>query len=168
MTHRKITLKFWFLGNYWWIFIIPFAAYGCYILFSDSAGRWDLAIPGVTIIITSFFFVQKQRIEELRLFQDLFKDFNQRYDRLNDHMNRIAEGDDDKPLSEDERRKLVDYFNLCGEEYFYYKQRHIYPEVWASWLNGMRYFYANIRIQKIWDSELEQNSYYGFNTALLK
>ena len=164
----KKKLKFWFFRNYWWFFILLFILFLGIISLAESEKRWNMAISGITILITSFFFIQKQRIEELRLFHDIFKEFNERYNKLNDALNRIFDAKEDAPISPDERGTLYDYFNLCGEEYFYYKQGHIYSEVWTSWINGMNYFYGNSRIGKIWDDELGQNSYYGFNKKLLK
>ena len=137
-------------------------------ILSNLNNRLDISIGLLTLFVSSFFFVQKQRIEELRLFQEIFKEFNQRYDNLNDAMNEICDKDEGSTISDKERQTLYDYFNLCGEEYFYYKQRHIYPEVWDSWINGMKYFYVNPSIQKVWDEELKQNSYYGFERSLLK
>ena len=164
----KIKLKFWFFRNYWWIFVLIFIMFLGLLSLTGSGKRWNIAFSGITILITSFFFIQKQRVEELRLFHDIFKEFNERYNTLNDSLNRIFDTKGDTPISSDERGTLFDYFNLCGEEYFYYKQGHIYPEVWTSWINGMNYFHKNSRIGKIWDEELEQNSYYDFDKNLLK
>ena len=100
------------------------------------------------------------------MFKELFSEFNERYNELNDCLNQIRSKD--KIKGDDEAQILFDYFNLCGEEYFYYKQRYIPPEVWESWLNGMKYFYNDSKIQKLWDEELELNSYYGFKKSLLE
>ena len=35
------------------------------------------------IALTTIYFVQKQKLEEIKLFKDLFTEFNARYDRLN-------------------------------------------------------------------------------------
>lgn len=163
-----VKTKFWFLQNYLWIFIFFLVCMIALGIFSGLNNRLDISIGFLTLFVSSFFFVQKQRIEELRLFQEIFKEFNQRYDNLNNALNEICDKDEGSPISDKERQTLYDYFNLCGEEYFYHKQRHIYPEVWDSWINGMKYFYVKPRIQKVWDEELKQNSYYGFEKSLLK
>ena len=164
----KVKLKFWLFGNYWWIFIFLYVLFFSLIISSDIAKRWELLISITTILITSFFFIQKQRIEELRVFQNAFKEFNRRYDKLNDDLNRIYKEYDGSTIKDTDRAKLYGYFNLCGEEYFYYKLRYIYPEVWESWVNGMKHFYSQSHIQKMWDEELRQNSYYHFESQLLK
>jgi hypothetical protein len=116
------------------------------------------------IILTSIFFVQKQKLEELRLFKELFQEFNERYDKLN----RIIDRETIKDLTSDEKNTLYDYFNLCGEEYLFYKQGYILPEVWKSWINGMMIFYKNKSIRDLWEKELKNNSYYGFKLNILE
>ena len=119
-------------------------------------------------LVTGFFFVQKQRLEELVLFNELFTKFNKRYGKLNEKLNEIVNDSSQAELSKDQIDTLYDYFNLCGEEYFYFNQRYIYPEVWESWVNGMKYYYRDPRIGKKWNEELKQNSYYGFSLDLLE
>jgi hypothetical protein len=63
---------------------------------------------------------------------------------------------------------LYNYFNLSGEEYFYYKQGYIYPEVWKAWRNGMKIFYQVERIKQEWDKELSNDSYYGLKPSELQ
>ena len=120
------------------------------------------------IILTSIFFVQKQKLEESRLFKELFEEFNERYDKLNEELNRIINREAKQSLTSDEKNTLYDYFNLCGEEYLFYKQGYILPEVWESWVNGMRIFFKDNRVREIWEEELRTNSYYGFKLDLLK
>lgn len=111
-------------------------------------------------LISSVFFLQKHKLEELRLFTELFKEFNERYDNLNDKLNkRILKNGD---LSTEDKIILFDYFNLCGEEYLYYKEGYILPNVWKAWNNGMKVFFKDERIKKLWDEECKTESYYGF------
>ncbi len=114
-------------------------------------------------IISFTFAVQKQQLEEVRLFKELFKEFNERYDNQNDDLNCIPNQPADEPLSPNEKKILFNYFNLCGEEYLYFKRGFIYPEVWQAWKNGMIIFQKNLRIKKLWDEELKTGSYYGLN-----
>jgi hypothetical protein len=108
------------------------------------------------------FAVQKQNLEETKWFKELFDQFNKRYDKMNDDLNRICEQPADKRLNEDEKKTLFKYFNLCGEEWLYVEKGFIYPKVWAEWEIGMNYFRKNSRIKEFWDKELSDNgSYYG-------
>src|SRR5258708_17062454 len=106
------------------------------------------------------FGVQKQQLEEIKLFKELFEQFNRRYDELNEGLNRIAQPTDSQ-LNAGEKAALFKYFNLCGEEYLYFQQGFIYPEVWLAWKNGMRSFRESPRIRELWDRELKTYSYYG-------
>lgn len=119
------------------------------------------ALGAIALGVATFVFsVQKQQLEELQLFNDLFKGFNRRYDRLNEQLNHIRY-DQQLLKPEVEREVLFNYFNLCGEEYLYFDKGFIFPEVWQSWKNGMKFFRQNPRIKKLWDEELRSGSYYG-------
>jgi hypothetical protein len=112
------------------------------------------------------FSVQKQNLEETKLFKELFEQFNTRYDVLNDELNRIYfdKQPAGKPFTDDERETLYKYFNLCGEEWLYAEKGFICAEVWCAWENGMDFFRQNPRIKRLWDEDLKDNeSYYGLN-----
>src|SRR5437763_16463600 len=85
---------------------------------------------------------------------------------MNEKLNDILENKKGlKELEAHEIDKLNDYFNLCGEEYLFYRRGYIYPEVWKSWVAGMRIYYDNDRIQERWSDELSNQSYYGLNVS---
>ena len=102
-------------------------------------------------------FVQKQKLEELRLFKELFTEFNARYDKLQDALRSQT----DCRLSTDERRVVFEYFNLCAEEYFFYRLGYIKPAAWVAWQNGMRTYLANPRIRQLWAEDSASDSFYG-------
>jgi hypothetical protein len=112
-------------------------------------------------LIGFFYFIQKQQLEELELFKELFTEFNARYDKLNDSLNRIALEEPRKPLTEEEKATLNDYFNLCAEEFLFYRRGYIYDEVWRAWSNGMSFYVAHRRIGDKWKEEEKTDSYYG-------
>ena len=66
------------------------------------------------ILLPSVYFVQKQKVEELRLFKELFASFNDRYDAMNEALNSILNREGNTSLSVEDRQVLIDYFNLCG------------------------------------------------------
>lgn len=100
-------------------------------------------------LFTFFYFIQKQQLEELTLFKGLFTDFNKRYDEMNDKVNKIANAEMKRPLTPEEKDILDDYFNLCSEEYLFYRKGYIYDEVWGAWSKGMRFFLdKDIRIRE--------------------
>lgn len=128
---------------------------------------WKLTITVLGGILSFVYLVQKQKLEETKLFKDFFTEFNTRYDGLNEKLNKILQGNTEERLAPDEINTLYDYFNLCGEEYLYFNQGYILPEVWESWINGMKIFYQDERISKLWEKDLKTNSYYGFNLDYL-
>jgi hypothetical protein len=129
---------------------------------------WKLVATFIGSVISSVFFLQKQRLEELKLFNELYTTFNSRYDALNESLNKIRRGDSEKNLVPGELDTPYSYFNLCGEEYSYYKQGFLYPEVWKAWRNGMKIFYQVARIKQEWDKELSNDSYYGLKPSELQ
>jgi hypothetical protein len=112
------------------------------------------------------YFIAKQHFDETQLFKGLFADFNMRYDKLNGDLYKIAAGALEPALTQEETFLLYDYFNLCAEEYLYFKKGFVFPEVWTAWLNGMRVFASSPRIRTLWKEELKTNSYYGFQMPL--
>jgi hypothetical protein len=160
-TDCAIRAKHWVLRHYLWVTIaLLVVALGVALCIRpDSWQEWFgvLAFPFAFLVA-----VQKQKTEELALFKELFTEFNERYDEMNEALNAIIAGPDGTPLTPKERDRLFDYFNLCGEEFLFYRQGYIYPEVWQAWRNGMKFFYNNPRVKELWDAELKNDSYYGF------
>ena len=152
-----VKLKCWFFEHYWWML--------CLVLISTLAALlWhNEPLPTVVTVVGALlsliYFVQKQKLEELRLFRELFKEFNARYDEMNEKLARIVEATDTE-VSKQERETLIDYFNLCGEEYLYFERGYIYPVVWRAWFNGMKAIISAPRVLRVWQMEKRTDSYY--------
>lgn len=129
---------------------------------------WQLIGALVTLVTGFTYFVQKQRLDDMRLSYEAFTKFNERYDKLNDTLNLVVRKPGDSILCEHELNCLNDYFNLCAEEYYFYRLGIVYPIVWDTWINGMRRFHRDPRIGPIWDDELRSNGYYGFSRTVLQ
>ena len=154
-------------------YYIPIAVIACLaaiitVVLVHKQTDWILILTILGGVLSSIYFVQKQKLEETRLFKELFTEFNSRYDALNEELNQIRERNPEEELTQGETNTLYDYFNLCGEEYLYYKQGYILPEVWEAWLNGMNIFCRDKRIKKLWEEELATNSYYSFKLDFLQ
>jgi hypothetical protein len=108
-------------------------------------------------------FLYSQHLQETQLFKQLFTDFNRRYDAMNDMLEAVRRRAAGEALKPEERRRLVDYFNLCAEEYLFYRSGYIDEDVWGSWSRGMLYFAQDPEIRALWETELEMESYYGFS-----
>lgn len=151
----------------WWFgFVAIFVLVGFYFL-PDNIQSPQLLLSTIGGVAAFFHFLYSQHNNNTDRFINLFRDFNARYDDLNDQLNVITTSQNG-PLIEGERlQTLYDYFNLCAEEYLYYKGGYIDEDVWEAWLKGMRYFASNTEIRRIWQRELERGSYYGFSLKLL-
>jgi hypothetical protein len=117
------------------------------------------AIGGLTGLT---YFLYRQHLDETKLFKELFLEFNTRYDALNDDLNTILFGPPEGSLSANEREHLFSYFNLCAEEFLFYKAGYIDRQVWEFWHRGMKVFFKHPRIQALWEQDSKANSYYGF------
>lgn len=154
-----------FIFRYYLLFVIAAVIAATVFLYRSPKGKDEVTLY-VTIIgglISAFYFVQKQQLEELELFKELFTEFNGRYDKLNDRLTRIATVDPASSLTADEINTLNDYFNLCGEEFLFYQRGYIYPEVWKAWYNGMKFYLQFKKIKDHWEKEEKTDSYYGLN-----
>ncbi len=147
--------------HYWWV-IAGFCG-GAIALQYVASGKpdWPFYLTIAATGLSAVYFVQKQRLEEMRLFKQIFTECNNRYDAFNEQLNEIVAGDDNQPLSTNERNILFNYFNLCGEEYLFYSAGYIFPSVWKSWKNGIQFYIGNKRIRTLWEQDVKTDSYYG-------
>ena len=122
--------------------------------------NWQIVVTTAGVALSLVYFVQKQKLEELHLFKELFVEFNARYDKIQDQLLPIARQNDGE-LSEKERLVVYEYFNLCAEEFLFYQLGYILPVAWSAWHNGMLVYLANPRIRRLWDEDMKSDSYYG-------
>ncbi len=133
-----------------------------------NGADWKISLAIVGGLLSFIYFIQKQQLEEAKLIKELVVDFNKRYNDLNEKLNEIIQQENlTKAIEEIEGASdtLNDYFNLCGEEYLFYQKGFIYPEVWKSWVRGMKIYYNDARIRTLWSDELSNESYYGLNVS---
>lgn len=157
-----IRIKYSFFRNPW-LFVTIAIIVVIAIANFQPMGDWGLIITVVGTGLSLIYFAQKQKFEELHLFNTLFKDFNERYDSLNEDLTKISCDNVEIPLDKGAKETLVKYFNLCGEEYLYYSLGYIYPQVWNAWKRGMCVYASNKRVQSFWEEELRSGSYYGLS-----
>lgn len=98
-----------------------------------------------------------------KVMQDLFTAFNVRYDRLNGDLLAIAKG----TFEGDPDRIIIDYLNLCAEEYFWYTRGRIDGAIWKAWRNGMENWLQVPAIREVARRESGlHDSYYGLFEAV--
>ena len=145
-----------------WLFLLAVVG-GCTLLVFAPRDRQLELVLGLLGASGGFIgFLYSQHLQETQLFKQLFTDFNRRYDTMNEQLENIRSRPDGEPLKPEECRRLVDYFNLCAEEYLFYRSGYIDVDVWKSWARGMLYFAQDPEIRLFWQQELSAESYYGF------
>lgn len=117
--------------------------------------------------ISLSFGIRQYKIENDKMFKELFQEFNKKYDKkFNDKLNEIDcqfRLNNQYTISNREDRGLIiDYLNLCSEEYLWYSKGRIPEKVWKAWKAGMLYFLSLPPIKKIIKEQFNQkDSYYG-------
>lgn|SRR5262245_55957119 len=161
-------LKHWFYDHH--LLVAATLVLIIFILWTAVPGlhTWNFLYPALGSAFGLCYFVLKQHLEEIRLFKELFVEFNARYDAMNERLYSLCHDPLEQPLAKDEITFLYDYFNLCGEEYLFYRKGFIYPEVWSAWRNGMRIFLYCPRIRALWEVELSTDSYYGLTISCIE
>lgn len=118
----------------------------------------------VSGIITSYWAVNKQWLDQDQAFKDLFREFNKRFDDMNESLNEILNGEADTRTQE---KIIQDYLNLCSEEYLWYKKGRIDKDVWQAWKGGIDYYLKNETFRNHFKKESSHNdSYYGLFNVL--
>lgn len=128
----------------------------------NPTDRLSVVISLLTAVGGTTAFLYSKHSRDTELFIDLFRNFNARYDKLNERLNEIYNRPPDVKLTAVDRDILCDYFNLCAEEYLFGNAGFIDVAVWRAWQAGMSYFAKDPEILDFWRNELEQGSYYGF------
>lgn len=144
--------------HYWWISMAVGGVAG-YLAFrfggDDKVGFIGSVIAGT---LGFCYFVQQHKLAETILFHQLFTNFNARYDAIN---NKLAVLIEERELSPEQRSTIVDYFNLCAEEYLFYQQGYIPRKVWRSWCRGMAWYLKRHPYRSVWNDEVSIESFYG-------
>lgn len=131
-----------------------------------AAERWSMlqgtgALAMVGALATVYVGLLNYWLSRDKVMQELFTAFNTRYDKLNDDLLAISKG---QPLAAgvDPERVVVDYLNLCAEEYFWYMRGRIDSDIWKAWQKGMYSWLQVPAIRSIARKESKnKDSYYG-------
>jgi hypothetical protein len=144
------------------VFLGGFAAAIAAWLIFPAVHRPELLVSFVGGLAGFTYFLYRQHLDEAKLFKELFAEFNNRYDALNDDLHAILSAPTGESLSAKEKERLFSYFNLCAEEYLFFKAGYIDHDVWKSWYRGMEDFFKHPPIRALWVQDSEAGSYYDF------
>lgn len=152
--------------NYWWIALV---VGGILVLLAFLFGKGErVGLVGGSIAGTLGFcyFAQQQKLAETKLFHQLFTHFNERYDKLNGPLALMShEGTE---ITQQQRNLIVDYFNLCAEEYLFYQEGYIQSRVWRSWCRGMSWYLKRHPFKDVWNDEVSTESFYGLTEKIIR
>lgn len=152
--------------HYPWIAAIA-ALIGVGGVFTITAANRPSLVGSVVAGILAFcYFAQIQKLAEMSLFKQLFTEFNRRYDDLNERLTAIADTGEASDVAS--RKVIVDYLNLCAEEYLWYSEGYIHGEVWRSWCAGMVWYFDREPFRRVWVEESAKNSYYGLSLDAIR
>ena len=168
MCRYETCLKF-FLFRHSLFLLLGVVSVGAVLLWWFELEGDRNVLLAVGTLLTFFYFLQKQQLEETRLMKELITDFNGRYDAMNEELQRILETGQRSPatkLTPCEEKKVVDYFNLCAEEYLFHTLGYVEPRVWKAWRNGINAYAKDQRMRDVWKREKQSCSYYGFQFPL--
>lgn len=125
----------------------------------------------VGIIITFIFSIANKKLNHQKMEKELFSEFNKRYDAFNDSLNLLDSITTLEQLKKTDsliekksmHHLLIDYFNLCAEQYYWRSEKRISPEIWQSWHSGMMYYYKKYPIvRELWENEIKDNGYKSY------
>jgi|GEM_PF-3676699 len=118
-----------------------------------------IIVAGVSVS----FGLNQSKIENDKIFKELFTEFNCRYDRkFNDFFNRIHLGEK-RDLEPKDKLLVIDYINMCSEQFMWKQKERIDSLVWKSWEAGMIYNFELAVIKPFiseQDSKGDSGSYY--------
>jgi hypothetical protein len=137
------------------------------VFFEKSKSISDLLVLAVSASAGFVYFLYQQNHQDTVIFFNLFEKFNSRYNKLNEHLCEIYNRSPDLPLEKQQINILIDYFNLCAEEFMFYQAGYVDERAWNAWHQGMKYYSKKPAIMRIWLDELEQGSYYKFSKELI-
>lgn len=132
-----------------------------YLLVSPEHRSGSVLLTVVAGIGALTFYLHRRHIEDARLVKELLADFNDRYDKMGTDLQFALSRNGD--FEKETQLKFVRYFNLCAEEWLFWRAGYIYDPVWEAWRNGMKQYSRDKRVMAIWDAEAKSESYYGFD-----
>lgn len=128
-----------------------------------------LIISLVAIWLTSRYQKHTKKLANDKMMKELFTEFNQRYDVINNKLDEVSkltleQWSELSPKEQLEKEGvIIDFFNICAEEYHWHKEGRINGNIWESWHKGMNDIYNRSKvIQNIWDEECKNEGYKSY------
>jgi hypothetical protein len=159
--NRQVIFK-----HYWWIALLVGGVLALLAFRFGGEQRAGLVGGSVAGALGFCYFVQQQKLAETHLFYQLFTSFNQRYDAFNGPLSEMA--DKGTGITSEQHSLIVDYFNLCAEEFLFYQEGYIPRKVWRSWCRGMAWYLKRHPFKDVWNEEIKTESFYGLTEEAIR
>lgn len=159
--------KLWkYLVRYSDIFILILTGIIAIMMYINNIEKSEIPIAIFGVGISVAFSIRQSRIENDKIFKELFILYNDKYDiKFNEILNEIVcktKSNANYELSETELPIVTDYLNMCAEEYLWFTKGRIEDAAWRSWERGMLYYLFQPPIKRYVEKEkLHKQSYYG-------
>ncbi|MCX6156665.1 MAG: hypothetical protein NTY74_01655 [Ignavibacteriae bacterium] len=158
------------------VYIISLAIFLCISGEKANTKIFEISISFALIIFTFVQFEIQHQKNEI----ETFREYNKKYDILNDDLYSIINSRCIKKFDEEQKSNnnkkmskalIIDYLVLCSEEYYWRRQGYISKELWINWQKGMEEKFKDFDRVKCankiieYEAKYNSNSYYGFFTC---
>ena len=167
---KRLKYWWWLLPNGFFIWLVVLAM-AFLILTIRRAWRIEYGLALVAAALAAVFQISTAVHARIRHFLECFSRCNESYARLNGRLPqhpRPNHASEEPAADEGPDDAIIDYFNLCAEEYLMHKMGVIPRGVWDVWVSGIHDCARHDHIKAAWDTEMKANcSYYGFDLGEL-
>lgn len=124
---------------------------------------------GILGSVTSLYLgVSQYKLSHDKMVMELFSKFNSRYDEdLNDLFNKI-QNEEITELCSKQRLQIIDYLNLCAEEYYWFRKGVLPNKIWKAWKSAIENNLNHQVVVGVKDEEFLnfEDSYYGLSKEI--
>ena len=111
---------------------------------------WVASIAAIVTVVITLMGLKKQMqlnffSDYTKRYQEIILNFPESINQKDFDFNILPKEERDKTL-----RYMRAYFDLCSEEYFLHKKKHIDEEMWGQWESGIKFAFSKTAFKKAW------------------
>lgn len=124
-----------------------------------------VSIIGVFITAIALWFTVRSFQKQLHL--NFFSEYTKRYQEITLNLPESVNREDfdydslEPEIRDQTLRYMRAYFDLCSEEYFLKRKKHIDDETWKEWKTGMEFAFSKTAFREAWKLLQLDTIYYG-------
>lgn len=151
-------------------FLLVVAFYVLFFCLEEK--KAEVYISVIAAILALYFGLLKHQISNDEMFLTIFSDFNSIYNNdFNDLLNELRTNVKWE-LTQKEVNLIIDYFNLCAEEYLWFKKGRLPKDIWNAWKAGIMENLQITQVYEIYKKEMRidnnRKAYYGLEDEIQK